>query len=104
MAAGALHRRRSRPAHVMSHALAQPSSNPGPFTEAQAQAGQAVYAQNCARCHDSGEAPPLTGAGFLNVWGSRTTRDLFARIKDTMPVDNPGTLSNDTVASVVAHL
>lgn len=88
----------------MSHALAQPPSNPGPFTEAQAQAGQAAYAQNCARCHDSGEAPPLTGAGFLNVWGSRTTRDLFARIKDTMPVDNPGTLSNDTVASVVAHL
>src|SRR5215469_17261356 len=83
----------------LSHALAQTPARPGPFTEAQAQAGQAAYAQDCARCHDSGEAPPLTGAGFLNVWGSRTTRDLFARVKDTMPVDNPGTLSSDTVAS-----
>jgi alcohol dehydrogenase (cytochrome c) len=88
----------------ISLAIAQTSSNPGPFTEAQAQAGQVAYAQNCARCHDSGEAPPLTGAGFLSVWGTRTTRDLFARVKDTMPVDNPGTLSNETVASVVAHL
>jgi alcohol dehydrogenase (cytochrome c) len=88
----------------MSHALAQSPTNTGLFTEAQAQAGQTAYAQNCARCHDSGEAPPLTGAGFLNVWGSRTTRDLFARIKDTMPVDNPGTLSSDTVVSIVAYL
>ena len=85
-------------------ALAQTATTPGPFTDAQAQAGQAAYAQNCARCHDSGEAPPLTGAGFLNVWGSRTTHDLFARIKDTMPVDNPGSLSSDTVVPIIAYL
>src|ERR1700755_2498991 len=89
-------------------ALAQTAAKPGPFTDAQAQAGQAAYAQNCAKCHDSGEAPPLTGAvrpvtpktaprphdgaepppltgaGFLNVWASRSTHDLFARVKDTM--------------------
>jgi alcohol dehydrogenase (cytochrome c) len=86
------------------HALAQTAAKPGPFTDAQAQAGQAAYAQNCAKCHDSGEAPPLTGAGFLNVWGNRTTRDLFARVKDTMPVDNPGSLSNETVVPIIAYL
>ncbi|HEX4635730.1 MAG TPA: PQQ-binding-like beta-propeller repeat protein [Rhizomicrobium sp.] len=88
----------------ISGALAQSPAKPGPFTDAQAQAGQAAYAQNCARCHDSGEAPPLSGAGFLNVWGNRTTRDLFSRIKDTMPVDNPGTLTEDSVVSIVAYL
>ncbi len=76
----------------------------GPFTDTQAEAGRAAYAQNCARCHDSGEAPPLSGAGFVNVWASRTTRDLYARIKDTMPVDNPGTLNETSVASIVAYL
>src|SRR3954462_2763758 len=86
------------------HALAQTAAKPGPFTDAQAQAGQAAYTQNCAKCHDSGEAPPLTGAGFLNVWGNRTTRDLFARVKDTMPVDNPGSLSNETVVPIIAYL
>jgi alcohol dehydrogenase (cytochrome c) len=88
----------------MSDAFAQSTPNPGPFTEAQVQAGQAAYAQNCARCHDSGEAPQLSGPGFLNAWKSRTTRDLYARIKDTMPVDNPGVLSSDTVVTIVAHL
>ena len=87
----------------MSHASAQ-TANPGPFTETQAQAGQTAYAQNCARCHESGEAPPLNGAGFLNVWGSRTTKDLYARVKDTMPVDNPGSLSSDTVVPIIAYL
>jgi hypothetical protein len=71
----------------ISHAVAQSSAGPGPFTYAQAQAGQAAYASNCASCHDSGEAPPLAGRGFLGVWGNRTTRDLFARVKDTMPLD-----------------
>ena len=87
----------------MSHASAQ-TANPGPFTEAQAQAGQAAYTQNCARCHESGEAPPLNGTSFLNVWGSRTTKDLYARVKDTMPVDNPGSLSSDTVVPIIAYL
>src|ERR1700750_1265344 len=86
----------------MTGAIAQPS--PAPFTDAQAQAGQAAYAQSCARCHDSGEAPVLNGANFSSVWASRTTKDLYARIKDTMPVDNPGTLSSDAVVSIVAYL
>jgi len=86
----------------MTGAIAQPS--PAPFTDAQAQVGQAAYAQSCARCHDSGEAPVLNGANFSSVWASRTTKDLYARIKDTMPVDNPGTLSSDAVVSIVAYL
>jgi len=88
----------------LSYALAQAPAKAGPFTEAQAQAGQAGYVQSCARCHDSGEAPPLTGPGFLNVWGSRSTRDLFARVKDTMPVDNPGSLSAEAVVPIIAYL
>jgi alcohol dehydrogenase (cytochrome c) len=85
-------------------AVAQTPTNPGPFTNDQARAGQAAYASNCASCHDSGEAPPLAGDGFLGVWATRTTRDLFARVKDTMPLDNPGSLSNDTAVSIVAYL
>jgi alcohol dehydrogenase (cytochrome c) len=88
----------------ISQAVAQSATAPGPFTEAQAQAGQGAYAQNCARCHDSGEAPPLAGADFLKVWSSRSTRDLYSRIKDTMPVDNPGSLTSDVVVSITAHL
>lgn len=88
----------------MTHAVAQSAPGATPFTDAQALAGQAAYAQNCAKCHEAGEAPPLSGSGFLNVWTSRTTKDLYARVKDTMPVDNPGSLDSDTVVTIVAYL
>ena len=88
----------------MAHAAAQSAPGAAPFTDAQAQAGQAAYAQNCARCHEAGEAPPLSGSGFLNVWASRTTKDLYARVKDTMPVDNPGSLDSGTAVAIVAYL
>src|ERR1700733_5366715 len=88
----------------MTHAVAQSAPSAGPFTDAQAQAGQAAYAQNCAKCHEAGEAPPLSGPVFLNVWASRTTKDLYARVKDTMPVDNPGSLDSSTAVTIVAYL
>src|SRR5476651_2627927 len=82
----------------VSHAAAQTPASPGPFTDAQAQAGQAAYTRNCASCHESGEAPVLAGEGFLRVWGNRTTRDLFARIKDT--IDRKSTRLNSSHANI----
>ncbi len=46
-----------------SYAHAQTRIAPGPFTEAQTQAGQAVYNSRCASCHDAGgETIRLLGA------------------------------------------
>jgi len=88
-----------------SHALAQTSVVAGPFTEAQAQAGQAIYAGRCASCHEAGgETIRLIGAGFTDVWRARTTRDLYTRIKTTMPFGNPGSLSDAEVTSVIAYI
>src|ERR1700761_9139673 len=76
-----------------SHALAQTAAAPGPFTEAQAQAGQALYKTRCAGCHDGGgETGPLSGPGFLSVWKGRSTHDLYTRIKTTIPFTNAGIL------------
>ena len=65
----------------------QPSRAAGPFTEAQATAGQAAYAQSCAACHGrtltgAAEAPPLAGTAFMDSWGTRTTQELFGLIRD----------------------
>src|SRR6187402_995123 len=77
-----------------SHAVAQTGTAPGPFTEAQAQAGQAVFTGRCASCHEAGgETIRLIGPGFTDTWRTRTTRDLYTRIKTTMPFGNPGSLS-----------
>jgi alcohol dehydrogenase (cytochrome c) len=82
---------------------------PALYTDQQAAAGQAAYAQSCAGCHGrtlsgAAEAPPLTGSAFMGSWGSHTTQELFTRIRGSMPPENPNGLSADTYASIVAFL
>lgn len=77
----------------------------GPFTDAQAQAGQALYNGRCASCHDTaGEAGRLVGGTFTGVWKTRSSRDLYSRIKTTMPFNDPGSLSDTAAASIVAYI
>ena len=81
----------------------------GVYTEAQATRGQGEFAQNCAACHGSGltgngEAPALVGAEFISDWAGLTLGDLFDRIRNTMPQDNPGKLSRDVYADILAYV
>jgi alcohol dehydrogenase (cytochrome c) len=92
-----------------SAAKAQPARAAGPFTEAQATAGQAAYAQSCAVCHGrtltgAAEAPPLVGATFMDSWGTHSTQELFTSIRTSMPPENPNGLGQDTYAQIVAFL
>src|SRR5712691_11737680 len=62
----------------------------GGFTAAQATAGKALYTANCSACHlptlqGSGDAPALSGTGFLASWGDRTAGELVSFIRTTMP-------------------
>jgi sugar lactone lactonase YvrE len=81
----------------------------GVYTEAQATRGQADYLQHCAACHGSGlngngEAPALVGAEFISDWAGLTLGELFDRIRNTMPQDNPGKLSRDVYADTLAFV
>ena len=92
-----------------SGASARQNTAEAPFTEAQAAAGQAAYAQRCAACHGStlsggGEAPALSGSTFMDTWGTHSTQELFVRIRESMPPENPNGLSADSYASIVAFL
>jgi mono/diheme cytochrome c family protein len=81
----------------------------GPFTAEQAKAGRAIYQATCASCHLSDmkgtfEAPALAGPNFMNMWRNRPTSGLFTRIHDTMPLTNPGSLSDTDAANLVAYI
>ena len=81
----------------------------GIYTAEQADRGKIAYAESCAACHGEGlagidVAPALTGAGFLNNWNNTSAGDLFTRIKTTMPLSAPDSLSGRTVADVEAYL
>ncbi len=90
-------------------AAQQQAARPGPFTADQASAGRAIYQATCTTCHlpdmkGTFEAPPLAGANFLNTWRNRPTSDLFTRIRNTMPISNPGSLSDQDAANLVAFI
>jgi DNA-binding beta-propeller fold protein YncE/mono/diheme cytochrome c family protein len=81
----------------------------GIFTAEQANRGEALYAQRCARCHapdlTGGEiAPALNSAEFKSNWTDLSVDDLFERIKVSMPQDNPGSLSRQQTADILAFV
>jgi S-disulfanyl-L-cysteine oxidoreductase SoxD len=81
----------------------------GVYTTAQADRGKAVYAMACASCHGSaldgsGAAPPLAGMDFKSDWNGQTLNDLFDKMQTTMPADNPGSMSKQQTADVLAFV
>lgn len=81
----------------------------GVYTEVQDKRGATVYADRCANCHGAAlegaeMAPELTGPGFTAMWNGVALGDLAERIRQTMPEDDPGSLSRQETADVVAHM
>jgi cytochrome c len=81
----------------------------GVYTEEQAKRGEPIYRKECALCHGDmlmgGEsAPPLSGGTFLANWNGLTMGDLFDRIRKTMPQTNPGRLTRQQDADILAFM
>jgi quinoprotein glucose dehydrogenase len=81
----------------------------GAYTKAQAGRGESLYSQHCAICHGpdllGGEmAPPLIGGTFQSNWNELSLGDLFERIRTSMPLNAPGSLSRQQCADVLAYL
>jgi mono/diheme cytochrome c family protein len=81
----------------------------GVYTETQADRGAGSFGQNCAVCHGPslggvGEAPALVGAQFISDFNGLTVGDLFERVRTTMPLNNPGGLSREQYADILAFV
>jgi quinoprotein glucose dehydrogenase len=81
----------------------------GVYTEDQARRGEAAYRRSCASCHGpelegADMTPGLTGGVFTANWNDLTVGDLFERIRTTMPLDTPGSLSRQQNADVIAFM
>jgi quinoprotein glucose dehydrogenase len=75
------------------------------YTEEQSKRGEAVYTKSCGFCHeDQSMAPPLQGDGFLKSWSDKTAGALFDKIQMTMPLNEPGTMSDQQSADLVAYI
>ena len=80
----------------------------GVYSADQAQKGEAVFADKCAKCHgpdgSGGDAPELVGGGFASDWEGLTIAQLFDRTRSSMPQDNPESLSRDETAQIIAYI
>ena len=97
-------------AFVVSISLAAAASVwDGVYTEEQAKRGEAIYYMRCAACHgpalEGGDmTPALSGGVFTSTWNDVSVADLFERIRISMPLDRPSTLSRAQTADVTAFL
>jgi S-disulfanyl-L-cysteine oxidoreductase SoxD len=89
----------SRRAPVPAPTPAPPAG--GLYTEAQAERGQAVFDGVCAACHGNNE---FRGRMFERTWMAEPIGYLYQHISTAMPQDNPGSLSPEQYAAVVAYL
>jgi quinohemoprotein ethanol dehydrogenase len=85
------------------------SASNGIFTEDQANRGKGLYNQTCRSCHTENlkggdQVPPLVGETFMSHWQGRSVKDLFDRVRTTMPQNNPGSLSDQDYIDIISYL
>jgi len=78
------------------------------FTVKQAAAGKVAYAKSCASCHmpdlsGDSEIPALAGTAFKEMWGTRTTKDLFDYLAAAMPY-GAASLTVDEYRAITAYM
>jgi len=81
----------------------------GVYTDDQAMRGKKLYVESCASCHQEGLqgadlAPALKGEEFVLKWSGFSVQDLFTTVSTTMPADNPGKLSPQESADLLAYV
>ena len=82
----------------------------GVYTEAQAKRGEAIYFEGCVRCHGpslmggTDGAGPLTGPTFNGNWNGVPLGAMADRMRMTMPLDKPASLSRQQTADVLTYI
>ena|SRR5688572_8885665 len=81
----------------------------GVYTEEQAKKGAALYKEQCAACHGEDMTgndiiPSLTGDTFSTNWTGKSVGELYEKINLTMPALNPGSLTGDQTAEIIAAM
>jgi quinoprotein glucose dehydrogenase len=94
---------------TMAESSAPKSQWDGAYSKAQALRGEPLYSEHCVMCHGTdlmgGEmAPPLIGGTFHSNWNELTLGDLFERIRTSMPLNAPGTLSRQQCADILSYM
>ncbi len=84
---------------VHAMASADPRTiNDAVYTEAQAEAGEKLYADHCILCHDKKYFRPL-----LKRWDGQPLSILYTVMSTSMPEGNPGFLTEKEYVDILAY-
>lgn len=77
------------------------STSQGIYSREQWIRGRDVYAGMCAGCH-----PAVTHVGpvFTTSWAGKRLSELFGFVKERMPKNDPGSLSEEEYVDVITYL
>jgi len=94
---------------VSSAQNAYASISDGIFNEEQAVRGAEQYRARCASCHSNdlrgnSNSPSLLGMSFMFVWEGRSLGELYDKMRREMPTDQPGSLTEQAYADVLAFI
>jgi S-disulfanyl-L-cysteine oxidoreductase SoxD len=73
----------------------------GVFSDGQASRGGEKYTSVCVGCHTTADH---TQPAFVREWVGRMVAELFQYIRETMPEDNPNSMSAQEYADVTAYI
>ena len=71
------------------------------YSAPQADRGQELFTDICGSCHSTSQ---FRGADFGMNWTGRTVRDLYRLVRNTMPQDSPGRLTDQQYIDVIAYI
>ena len=73
----------------------------GVYSEAQAERGEGIQRRVCAACHSSGD---WAQGRILTGWTGQSAYDLVTHLRNTMPLNAPGSLSMQEYTDIVAYM
>ncbi len=86
----------------------------GVYTAAQNKRGEELHPAFCAMCHgsqlngaghpDLPPSPAIARATFLRKWAGQSVAALFIYVRHMMPLDFPGTLTDQQTLDAIAHM
>ena len=81
----------------------------GVYTEEQAKRGESIYLDHCLRCHGpkllgGNEVGALTGPVFNGNWDGVPLSQMLDRVRVTMPLDKPSTMSRQQITDVLTYI
>ena len=86
----------------------------GVYTQEQRKRGETLYSGACAQCHgsrlngaaapDQPPSPAIARTAFLRKWDGKSVAELFTYVREMMPTDAPGTLTEQQGIDVIAHM